>query len=354
MLEKQDAPKVSIIVPIYNVGKYLEQCVNSLIQQTYKNLQIILVDDGSTDCSGAICDHFAAKDHRVLVIHKKNGGLTDARKTGKEAAIGEYIVIVDGDDWLDHVTIEACMAVMKKKDIDCVMFGYVREYEKKSILNPLFEKDFIYERNEVKQKIYRRLIGPIGEELKHPEKLDNLGSMCMKMYKKELMNKGKFVSEREVGTNEDSIFNIYALKDCKKIAYINRCFYHYRKTNENSITMTYKKGLQKKWDKMYREFYLCLEENKMPRLYYQAFYNRVACGMIGLGLNEVSSKEHFMKVKNEISIILNKKMYHQAFEQLETSWCPVYWKIFFMLCRHRCSLLLVILLKLINRLRSWK
>lgn len=343
---------VSIIVPIYNVEKYLEKCINSLIYQTYNNLQIILVDDGSTDYSGEICDHFSAIDHRILTIHKENEGLTAARKTGSEISTGEYVVIVDGDDWLEHDTIENCVAVIEKNDVDCVMFGYIREYERKSIPNPLFADDFVYDRRECEEKVYRRLFGPIGDELKHPEKVDNLGTMCMKMYKREVMKRGKFVSERVVGTNEDSVFNIYALKGCNKIAYINKCFYHYRKTNQNSITMSYKRDLFWKWDNMYREFYQCLEENKMSELFYKAFYNRIACGMIGLGLNEINSKESLGNVRDTISNILKNSIYQKSFRQLELGYCPIYWKIFFGLCKYKCALLLVILLKIINFLRA--
>ena len=91
---------VSIVVPIYNVEKYLKRCVNSLLNQTYKNIEIILVDDGSTDSSGAICDQYKPKDNRIVVVHKSNGGLSDARNTGIDMARGEYIAFVDSDDYI--------------------------------------------------------------------------------------------------------------------------------------------------------------------------------------------------------------------------------------------------------------
>ena len=98
--------KVSIIVPIYNVEKYVRTCVNSLISQTYNNIEIILVDDGSKDKSGSICNEFAQQDKRIRVIHKKNGGLSSAREAGINHASGEYVMIVDGDDWIDITTIQ--------------------------------------------------------------------------------------------------------------------------------------------------------------------------------------------------------------------------------------------------------
>ena len=347
-------PCVSIIVPIYNIEEYLQQCIESLVSQTYENLQIILVDDGSIDHSGELCDQFAEADKRIITIHKENGGLTSARKAGIETAQGEYVMVVDGDDWLDVNTVEQCVTAALANHSDCVMFGYIREYGDNSIENPLFENDFVYNCKESKEKIFRRLIGPIGTELNHPEKLDNFGTICMKLYKYETIRKGKFVSEREIGTNEDTVFNIYALRQCSSITYINKCFYHYRKTNQQSITMKYKPDLCNKWDKMYQEFYYCIKQEDAPELYYKAFYNRIACGMIGLGLNEIIAKDSLLSIRKRIAEILKKKIYRKAFWRLEITYCPVYWKFFFILCRFRCSLLLVFLLKVMNILRTRK
>lgn len=347
-------PCVSIIVPIYNIEEYLQQCIESLVSQTYENLQIILVDDGSIDHSGELCDQFAEADKRIITIHKENGGLTSARKAGIETAQGEYVMVVDGDDWLDVNTVEQCVTAALANHSDCVMFGYIREYGDNSIENQLFENDFVYNCKESKEKIFRRLIGPIGTELNHPEKLDNFGTICMKLYKYETIRKGKFVSEREIGTNEDTVFNIYALRQCSSITYINKCFYHYRKTNQQSITMKYKPDLCNKWDKMYQEFYYCIKQEDAPELYYKAFYNRIACGMIGLGLNEIIAKDSLLSIRKRIAEILKKKIYRKAFWRLEITYCPVHWKFFFILCRFRCSLLLVFLLKVMNILRTRK
>lgn len=100
--------KISVIVPVYNVEKYLERCVESIFKQTYKNIEIILVDDGSTDNSGKICDKFLKKDERVKVIHKENGGLSDARNAGLEILSGKYIMFVDSDDWISPAMVEKC------------------------------------------------------------------------------------------------------------------------------------------------------------------------------------------------------------------------------------------------------
>lgn len=110
--------RISVVVPVYNVEQYLEKCVNSIINQTYKNLEIILVDDGATDKSGKLCDELAKLDNRIMVYHKKNGGLSDARNYGVERATGDYIGFVDGDDYIDAEMYEKLYEAIKKENVD--------------------------------------------------------------------------------------------------------------------------------------------------------------------------------------------------------------------------------------------
>ena len=118
-MKKQDL--ISIVVPIYNVEKYLEKCINSIIIQTYKNIEIILVNDGSTDSSGKICDIYLKIDKRIKVVHKKNGGLSDARNVGIENAKGKYIAFIDSDDFLDSDFIEILynLIIEYNADVSC-------------------------------------------------------------------------------------------------------------------------------------------------------------------------------------------------------------------------------------------
>lgn len=108
-------PLISVIVPIYNVEKYLARCVDSIVNQTYKDFELILVDDGSPDNSGKICDEYAKKDSRIKVVHKKNGGLSDARNAGMAVATGEYISFIDSDDYVSDDFFECLLDVMNKK-----------------------------------------------------------------------------------------------------------------------------------------------------------------------------------------------------------------------------------------------
>ena len=128
---------VSVIIPVYKVEKYLERCVESVQKQTFQNLEIILVDDGSPDLCGAMCDEMAKTDPRIKVIHKNNGGLSDARNVGIEMASGNYIVFVDSDDWLDLDMIALLYRVLKKYNADIAECSYrnaLTELKKKQIV----------------------------------------------------------------------------------------------------------------------------------------------------------------------------------------------------------------------------
>ena len=116
---------VSVIVPIYNVEKYLRKCVDSILNQTYKNLEIILVDDGSPDNCGNICDEYALSDSRIRIIHKKNGGLSDARNAGLDIARGNYILFVDSDDYIDETMVEKLYEALEKEKAEMSLCSFV-------------------------------------------------------------------------------------------------------------------------------------------------------------------------------------------------------------------------------------
>lgn len=342
---------ISVVIPVYRAELYLDQCVRSLLDQTYPNLEIILVDDGSPDNSGAMCDRYAAQDARIKVIHKENGGSSYARGAGIAAATGDYVTFIDSDDWIDPDTFEQCVQCIRRDDADCVLYSYVKEYPGISIPVHLFDGDFTYDLTRSERLVHRRLVGLMGDELSRPEKIDNLASMCMKLYRIDAARRGRIVSERETGTNEDSIFNLYALENCR-ISYIDRCFYHYRKTNEQSITTRHKPELAEKWDVMYRYFREYIDQSGKADVYEEAYYNRIACGMIGLGLNEITADTSIIRRARRMKEILNKEYYRNAFRQLDITPCPLKWKVFFLLCKWRAAFLLTILLIIMNILRS--
>ena len=126
-MEMEKQPLISVIVPVYNVENYLPRCLDSIINQTYTNLEILLVDDGATDNSGKLCDEYAQKDNRIRVFHKENGGVSSARNMGLDNATGEYIAFVDSDDYIDKCMYEIMLNSSVQNNADIVVCGYLSQ-----------------------------------------------------------------------------------------------------------------------------------------------------------------------------------------------------------------------------------
>lgn len=160
---------VSIIVPVYNVEKYLKKCIDSIKNQTYDNLEILLVDDGSTDNSGKICDLYSKKDRRIKVIHKENGGLSDARNCGINIISGEYLTFIDSDDFIDNDYIKTLLTIAKKNNADIVISGLFNYYENENNINNNLTN---YTESVVsKQKIYEKMFLQRGVDVNATAKL---------------------------------------------------------------------------------------------------------------------------------------------------------------------------------------
>ena len=215
--------KISVIVPVYNVEKYLERCINSLIHQTLKEIQIILVNDGSTDHSPSICDAFAREDNRILVIHKKNEGQGIARNHGLKNAVGEYVCFLDSDDYYELDTCEELYGLMEKSKADMGCFGYQIETQEGQIVRIPRIKEAEYN-GEVFCKEF--VLHYFGDD---PEKDDLRGfSSCMTIFKKEIIfvNKICFPSEREY-LSEDTIFSLRFCQYAKSAVTTSKIYYHY-------------------------------------------------------------------------------------------------------------------------------
>jgi len=221
---------ISVIVPVYNVEKYLPQCINSILNQTIKNLEIILVDDGSLDNSGEICDEFSRKDNRIVVIHKENNGLSSARNAGLEIATGNYLGFVDSDDWLDENMYETLLNLIKdtNSDISCCKFFKTADGEEK--------------------------IPPIDNEvIKSFNNLEGLNNFYTDLYTQTVVAWNKLYTRKlfdnviyptgKIHEDEGTTYKLFY--KANKITYTNRALYYYR-TTPNSITTS--KFTQKRLD----------------------------------------------------------------------------------------------------------
>lgn len=330
-------PLVTVIVPVYNVETYIRSCLDSICGQTYPHLEIILIDDGSRDGSGEICDEYAARDSRIQCLHIPNGGLSAARNRGLESMTGEYVMLVDSDDWIEFDTVERALERALEKDADSVMWGYRREYRDRSLATyPLGQNDAFFEGDDC-GRLHLRMIGLRGEELKNPASCDHLSSIAMKLYRSSIIKEHgiRFVDLSVIGTSEDTLFNIHFFAHADRAAYMGTLFYHYRKYNGTSTTSSYDETL---WSKL-----LCLYDRirevtvSRDPSYEEALKNRIAVSLIGTGMRCVRSSLPGRTKRRVISAIIHDPIYRNAVRTLDRKYMPLPWKVFFLLAKLHCT-----------------
>lgn len=235
-------PKISIIVPVYGVERYLKRCIDSLINQTFKDIEIILVDDKSPDKCPDMCDEYALKDKRIQVIHKEqNEGLGFARNTGLEFAKGEYITFVDSDDWVETDTYNIVLDECTSNNLDICFFRHRRVDDNGISYQDIFDKSILdFFTNEDAKQVLLNMI----DNTTH--KTSNIFcSVCCAVYKKTIIDKLKFHSERDMAS-EDLLFHLELLPNVSRIRILPNVLYNYY-FNSNSISTTFG---QKKLNRM--------------------------------------------------------------------------------------------------------
>ena len=209
---------VSVIVPVYNIEKYIKECLLSIQNQTYRNLQVIVVDDGSSDKSGEICNNFARDDERFEVIHKKNEGAACAKNDALDRIKGEYFIFVDGDDYLDKNMIEYMICISKEEDADIVESGFFEEYITKSNQSKITEHKTEWTSMEYTKRYTNTWTSSL---------------LWNKLYKAKLTTNVRFHTERRC--IDDEFYTYRIVLNANKIVQIPKCFYHYRKRKGSAM-----------------------------------------------------------------------------------------------------------------------
>ncbi len=228
---------ISVIIPVYNVEKYLLRCVSSVCEQTHKNLEIILVDDGSPDNCPQMCDQLAQSDSRIKVIHKENGGLGFARNSGLEITTGKYVTFIDSDDWISPDHIENLYNVAVKNNAEAVIGAHSSvDTEGNVVPQHLLLAEGVYEGESIINDI---LIPLIGADASYPSDIQITSSSCMNLYSVDTIKREKleFISER-YAVAEDLYFNIDFFSRCKRVAAVDESGYFYFENN-SSISRKY-------------------------------------------------------------------------------------------------------------------
>ena len=224
---------ISVIVPIYNADKYLHRCIKRILAQDYTDFELLLIDDGSTDNSGTICDEYAIKDNRIRVFHKENGGVSSARNWGLDNAIGEYIMFVDSDDYMLPGMLEVMLSTLESKKTDLVVCGTTETGG--GYWRPIADVD--YSINQLKENF----VSLLHTELLSPP--------WNKIYKKEIIGSNRFCEDISFG--EDLLFNIQYLEKCENISFIKESPFYHEKENENSLVVKFNRNrlldIEKVW-----------------------------------------------------------------------------------------------------------
>lgn len=316
--------KITIIVPVYNVEKYLERCIESLIYQTMEEIQIILVDDGSTDKSSSICDAYAKKDKRILAIHKENEGQGIARNHGLKNAMGEYVCFLDSDDYYEPDTCEVLYQHLKDTNADLCCFGYQIDDKVGNLVRRPLIREKIYQGKEVTGDFILHYFGDLPED-------DNLRgfSSCMSAFRTSIIkeNKLEFPSERKV-LSEDTIFSLEFCKHVECVTTLSQVFYHYCQ-NAESFSQGYRKDKFEKTKVLYnilkkytKEFHI--EDKTNIRLAMLIWVNLMAClKQETRRIPECGRKEILKNVK----MMCNDEMTARELSKLKNTSLPLQQKI---------------------------
>lgn len=229
---------ISIIVPVYKVEKYIKQCVDSIINQTYKDIEIILVDDGSPDNCSKICDDYAKADSRVKVIHQDNEGIVSARKTGLKNAEGDYIGFVDSDDWIEPDMYEHFAKAIEQYHPDMALCEFYFSYpDEEGLSSQQLSRPF-FSRKDMEREIYPSML------FKDRFYSFGVNPCCWsKVFKKELLENNLYKLPSEIKIGEDAAFVYPCLLEADNVAYVDRFLYHYR-INNASMTKAYDNNLE--------------------------------------------------------------------------------------------------------------
>lgn len=283
-------PQLSVIIPVYNAEKFINNCVDSILNQTFSDLEVVLVDDGSPDLSGAICDGYAETDKRVKVIHQKNAGVSAARNAGLDLAAGKYVTFVDSDDFVEPQMYEKMISVADKYDCDVVMCDCLKVFPDR---NEVYTHDIrpgYYNKEQLENEYYPHLL--IMENVEYPPTISN----WLLLFKKHL-NSGKSIPRYVQGVrfSEDLLFGAQLLYAADSFYYMKgECFYHYC-MNPESATHSFKSDKWNDYKKLMQEirknFAACAEHDFEKQIdLVQLFFLYNAVGEI-ISSSELDRKE---------------------------------------------------------------
>lgn len=305
--------KTSVIVPVYNVEKYLSKCIDSILSQSFREFELILVDDGSTDNSGKICDEYLQRDSRVIVIHKTNTGVSSARNTGISAAKGRYITFVDSDDYLDKDFLSNAITKIEEENADLYISGIQMETYCNEVC--VDTKSYTFSHNMVCD-VCRLLV---RENIDYPTIC--ISGPCCKLYRRDIIIEKEILFDISISLGEDCIFNLDYLASINKIYCDTEIFYYYRRENANSLYSRFNSEIFKINEKIInRKIELCeqvgINEKYILALQHE-FVNNVIGSIIHFYIHNASKTQKFTLFQDlsRHSLIKNTKKHSLSLKE---------------------------------------
>ncbi len=318
---------ISIIVPVYNVEEYIKECIDSIINQDYKNIEVILVDDGSTDMSPQICDEYTKKDNRIKVIHKENEGVSAARNVGIEKSNGEWITFVDADDWIEKNYISSMYKVIDKHT--GIVIGRTIAVEKDVEIHDGY-KGKMLERfsGESKKELFKSIFNDNIKSLKYP----HISTCSAKLIRKSIIIENNILYDTDLKYYEDAIFNIEIICLSEIVKIIDEKIYKYR-LNLHSVTKIFDINTIKYYENAYKKFdEISKKYNFNFKQYIDIFKIKNLNTII---LNYLKTEKNMKTSLKFIHEICNNVSYKEALKKVKLSILPKRRKILIILYRIR-------------------
>ena len=336
-MKKKEKIKISVIVPVYNGEKYLQECLDSIINQTYENIEIVIVNDGSTDSSLSIINRYKELDSRIVVVNKENGGVSTARNEGLNTATSEWIMFVDCDDTLELNAIEVLENAIKP-DVEMIISEtyYLWENGEKQRGHCKFSESKIFE-GQAKRELIESIFydNSMGKMIYIP-------SPFAKLYNKELLDRNNIKYIQGLKYGEDGIFNLLCFKNAKKVAFINELTYNYRRNPESAT---------KKYDPKLIENYSMLLEKTKEVLIKENLYEEYENEYLYFTLRQVAKylkkyffrkeeKEKYIERKNKFKKLIETEPYYTAIFKKKVKYLPKKRKLMLLLLKTKSFSLL--------------
>ncbi len=337
-VETNEKPFISIIVPVFNTEKQLDRCIKSLINQTYEKIEIILIDDGSTDKSLDRCLFFKQQDSRIYCFHQENSGVSSARNRGIEEAKGDFIAFVDSDDWIDSNVCETFFDAYQKNNCDLFCYSAVYHQAKKNMVTFLFGDDIDLMNENQKKELHCKVMTPNAPWYSCNVSTRFTGSACGKFYKASVLKQNLLVFSTQTIISEDCLFNIYAIDYFERICFSKQVFYHYQ-ISSNSAQNRYRPNSDRNFSVVIKRIQKWLKDTNKDQHFIDSANCLFVHYLFGILKEDIFHRDNrlsWINRKNLLNQVLKMPEYSVALQSINRNYFSFPEKMLISLLKNRC------------------